>query len=379
MANYAAVKNPQQRAEEQAKNGFEKEGRDWAIKNQSKYCFTYQNGTVGDKKVYSLEDHRAGKFTKGDLILDFGLLEFVISQKQARSNDRKINVPARIYKELGFKTLEQSRYLILDTNEIKEARNGTNKYLVYRDDNYGGYYLYCKNDLLNFQASEVYTDPEGGNLNLDGKYQSKMHEKMNDGEGEIKRKNLIEKTWLCFDTFAECMEWLYTYIIEPDLNKEKRKQELLDWLKIADKNNESSFYKTVSECVSGIDFKYKCKTNLTDSKAGLTLKKDILFFAKGTPKIFNDEIVHTVDLTYDDYLLTKHKFGFHHNLDVSTYVQLRVKEAYKHIQNEFVSRLSIYQFGGKQQTNIKIMAPSAFKVPNATRKEAITCELINKN
>lgn len=352
-------------------NEFEEEMREWATTWQHHYGFQILDGTVSDKEEITRDDHVAAKISKGDIVLKFGQLEFAISQKLSKVNKRKITVPGRVtfpLPTINYYDMKnrQEDFLILDTNEVKELRNGKgHKYLIYKDENYGGYFLYCKNDLQQFQASEVYLEPEGGKINLQDKYNTdRFHKWMTSEEGEPKRKHVIQKTYLKFDTLFDCMEWFMDNIVKLELYLHNKQQEEL-------KEERYSVYKSeLQDWVKSNKNRFIYSPTIEDNRLVILGKRDVLIKVQNTPKEnLNDEVVSEYNLFSYDLLKLRDTFAttseFMKYL-LNTYIP-------EDLQTEAAFMLKTYSFKGKQQEFMRIVAPSPFKCPGATRKEAITC------
>lgn len=224
------AKNPQERGLEQAAYGFENEASLWFYYNAKALGIEWRSGNV---KVNNIHEHLKAKYSKDisfclkiDVLTEYNEIDrvdndqvegtwFYLSLKEVKSD-----VPRRYWKDiLGWKDgeFDLTEFMVVDTNGTKEARNKKTEYIIIKDSKYGsGYYLYCKNDILNAKASPYILEPEGGQLKPGQKFKL-AHPGMEEKEGDLKRKHIVRKTELRFKTFGELMlDFMLPHIVEPD-------------------------------------------------------------------------------------------------------------------------------------------------------------------
>lgn len=373
-------------------NRFEAEMRRLADIHKSDYRFEVVDGTVSDnQKRVTRADHLRAKLSKGDLMLCFEEMDFVLSLKLSERNSNKKLIPRRVVKALGKHYLhiesKQDQYFILDTNEVKELRNGRGrKYLAYHDENFGGYYLYCMNDLQSHQASPVFLEPEGGVINLVDRYNVEtFHPLMSKEEGEVKRKHLIHRTVLKFETALELFQFFLHHLVLPVVRLEQKRNSRMDKLE------EYQSYKTsLLEFLRTEKVRFTLENVLGRDRLIVKHSKNVLIKVHDIVKdVYNDEILHEYDLfAYDTFVIYHLMKKERPNLTVAEFYNTYIDEVVKKkIEEEVEHMRHTYRYNAQRadQTHIPIVAPSSFfdkkeqkwkgKCAGATRKEAITCKM----
>lgn len=222
------AKTPQERGLEQAAYGFENEASLWFFNNAKSLGIEWRSGNV---KVNNIHEHLKAKYSKDisfcfkiDVLTDYNEIDrvdndqvegtwFYLSLKEIKSD-----VPKRYWQDiLGWKEGEftLAEFMVVDTNGTKEARNKRTEYIIVKDSKYGGIYLYCKNDILNAKVTPYILEPEGGQLKPGEKFKL-AHPDMEEKEGDLKRKHIVKKTELRFNTFGELMlDFMLPHVVEP--------------------------------------------------------------------------------------------------------------------------------------------------------------------
>ena len=177
------------RALNQARNGFEKEVENYCkkLRELMKIKFDYQLGNVRED---TQEGHMAAKFSKADLTITFkqfitlkiegegeGIIKTVFPIDTPVSynlslKEIKSRVPKRVWQEtLQMEKFRYEDYFILDFNDYKDILNsnyillkhgvGNQKYLIIKDNVFGGYYIYDYKTLEKNMTEHIYLDNEG--------------------------------------------------------------------------------------------------------------------------------------------------------------------------------------------------------------------------
>ncbi|MFH5183116.1 hypothetical protein ACHHV8_11080 [Paenibacillus sp. TAB 01] len=232
-----AVKNPQERGLEQASFGFENEASLWFYNNAKTLGIEWRSGNV---KVNNIREHMKAKYSKDiaycfkiDVLTEYNEIDRVENDQVEGTwfylslKEIKTDVPERYWKDIfewNKGEFYLPDYMVVDMNETKEARNKKTQYVAIKDSKYGGYYLYCRNDILYSKVSSYLLEPEGGQLKPDQEFK-RPHPDMEEKEGDIKRKYIVKKTSLRFDTFGEVVLHLNDQYVEPATDWEAMNEE----------------------------------------------------------------------------------------------------------------------------------------------------------
>lgn len=372
-------------------NKLEMEGRDWARSRQELYGFEILDGTVSDTHNVTMDDHRKAKLSKGDLGLVFGLDTLYISLKMAMKNNMGIVVPGRMHfpqSSITRDTKEDIKsnpleYFVIDANEVKELANKKwNGYLIYFCENTNMYYAYSSVDLITYKIGEIILEPEGGYMNLEGKYKQSepFHQKMSLEEGEPKRKFILERSAARFESFDETMKVLLEIYNTTTLNQRRVKTNFL--IRKETQVKYAEYRKQIKDFMKEHEGKFIYDVVLTDTQCIVTAKQDVLLHVEDTQKkVYNDQVVFEYDLLSPDFLYMRKDFNsteaFMNHL-CRTVIPTEMKKEAEH-------RLELYKVRGQLQDYITIVSPSSFfnrtknqwegKCKGATRKEAIRCKV----
>ena len=177
----------QQRALQQARYGFEKEMENYCkdLKKLMNIKFDYTQGNV---KQDTQEGHMSAKFSAADLTIVFKQFTTLSIEGEGIVKDTfpidtpiyynlslkeiKSRVPRRVWQQtLQINKFSYEDFFILDFNDYKDILNSNyillknnienKKYLIIKDEVFGGYYLYDYRNLKKNLTEHIYLDYEG--------------------------------------------------------------------------------------------------------------------------------------------------------------------------------------------------------------------------